>query len=56
MRGILNSAIECLTMTNSEVQSAAISFMSCFLYLFEDEHSSKEKIIESTNLVTVVYE
>ena len=55
MQDILAKALECLIVNNERAKFAAVAFIDDFLYFFGKDHASKENLIESSNLVSIVY-
>ena len=55
MQDMLTRALECLIVNNDKAKFAAVAFIDDFLYLFGKDHTSKENLIESSNLVSIVY-
>ena len=55
MQDMLTRALECLIVDNVKAKFAAVAFIDGFLYLFGKDHTSKENLIESSNLVSIVY-
>ena len=55
MQDLLTTALECLIVSKEKAKFAAVAFIDDFLYLFGRDHTSKENLIESSNLVSIVY-
>ena len=56
MRVLLTNAVELISGTSNSARFVAISFIMEFLYLFEDDHASKENLIEKSDLVKITCE